>query len=56
MKKFGFDDTLLSFAVCAVLAILGCVGIVAWHDAKTDVAAAVTALASSSVSPTGTSR
>ncbi len=56
MKKFGLDDSLLSFAVCAVLAIIGCVGIVAWQDAKTDLGAAVTAIAAAAVTSAGSNR
>jgi hypothetical protein len=56
MKKFVLDDTLLSFAVCAVLAVLGCLGIVAWHDAEADLGAAVVAAASAVVSPAATGR
>jgi hypothetical protein len=36
MKKICFDDSLPSFAACVVLALFGCLGIVAWHDNLAD--------------------
>jgi hypothetical protein len=44
MKKIGFDDSLPSFAACVVLALLGCVGIVAWHDNRADIESVAHAL------------
>jgi hypothetical protein len=51
MKKFGFDDSFSSFLVCAVVAVLGCMGVVAWHDAEVDVGVAVTAIATAAGAP-----
>jgi hypothetical protein len=56
VKKFGLDDTLMSFVVCAVVAVLGCVGIVAWHDAEVDLSGTVTAIATAAVAPWVASR
>ena len=39
MKRLCFDDTLLSFFFCSLVAVLGCVGIAAWQPPTMDGAA-----------------
>lgn len=36
MKRLCFDDTLLSFFFCTLVAVLGCVGIAAWPVVPAD--------------------